>query len=316
MITIVCNSSNEYTKHCRTMLTSLFENNKKNDIQVFILTLDIDRFNEDKFKVLAAKYNSEITVLKVKSSDIPNLKVNFASYNIVVYLRLLAADLLPLSIEKILYFDCDIIVNSDILELWNTDITHYALAATKDIPLYSETYKYIIGLKDNDVYINSGVMLINAHYWRKNKISEVALNYAVNNSDKIIACDQDVINATLQGKFKIISSEWNVLPEFFYESPLLFNEDYEKISAIRKHPKIIHFLYIKPWYKECIHPLKSLYFQYYKLCEEENPILLNFKESYLKTQIKRTIKTILHNTHIKRYYHAFDRKYIRTIRVY
>ena len=46
------------------------------------------------------------------------------------YFRLLAAQLLPESIDKVIYLDSDVLVKSDLTELWNFDVgENYCLAA-------------------------------------------------------------------------------------------------------------------------------------------------------------------------------------------
>lgn len=55
------------------------------------------------------------------------------AYSLACYLRLFAPTLLP-DVDKVLYLDCDLIVNGNLDELWNTDLEGYAVAAVHDAP--------------------------------------------------------------------------------------------------------------------------------------------------------------------------------------
>ena len=51
----------------------------------------------------------------------------------MTYYRLFADGLLPKSINKVLYLDADIIVNTDLLQLWDIDLTDKAIAVVPEI---------------------------------------------------------------------------------------------------------------------------------------------------------------------------------------
>ena len=163
MISILCNSSNEYAIHCKVMLTSLFENNKQNDKEVYVFSTSMSDENIKGLELLGQRYGTKVQIIIVDSQKLQFLPIHFAYHNIACYLRLFAADLLP-GINKLLYLDCDIIVNSDLKALWDIDITDYAFAATHDLTYCEPNFKKNLQLEENDTYINTGVMLINCDY--------------------------------------------------------------------------------------------------------------------------------------------------------
>lgn len=59
-----------------------------------------------------------------------HLKAN-AHISVETYYRFLIQDILP-EYDKVLYLDCDLIVNADVAELYHTDIEGYMLAAARD----------------------------------------------------------------------------------------------------------------------------------------------------------------------------------------
>ena len=107
MISILCNSSNEYAIHCKVMLTSLFENNKQNDKEVYVFSTSMSDENIKGLELLGQRYGTKVQIIIVDSQKLQFLPIHFAYHNIACYLRLFAADLLP-GINKLLYLDCDI----------------------------------------------------------------------------------------------------------------------------------------------------------------------------------------------------------------
>ena len=85
-------------------------------------------------------------------------------------LRLLA-DLVPNMPEKLLYLDIDMMVNGDISELYDTDITEYEYAAVK------EKYGSVFIWPD---YINAGMLLLNMKKIKKTGLLEKSRNLIKN----------------------------------------------------------------------------------------------------------------------------------------
>lgn len=313
MINFIVNTSDEYAVYAGVMLLSLYENNKKHKFHVYIFSTSISDKHYDDIKHLSERYDNEISLVKVDSESIKSLPIKFAYHSINVYLRVLAADMLPKDVHKFIYMDCDIIVNGDIEELWNTDVTGVALAATKDLPRFTPLYRKNLSLGDNGDYFNSGVMVVNADYWRMNNVASAVLKFAEDNPDKIIACDQDAMNAVLKGKFKLISRKWNVYPDVYFEKPDLFLEEYSELDEIRDNPIIIHFLYNKAWFKECRHPLKQLFADYYlKYTHTPFVPLIKKRKNYFE-RLKSFLKHVLYITRVNKAYDVYDKKYVNSL---
>ncbi len=87
-------------------------------------------------------------------------------YAISFFHRFLIIHLLDSAIEKILYIDSDILVNGDLRELWNTDISNHILAGVLDtfyIDYELDKIREFFGGNVNK-YFNTGVMLLNTDY--------------------------------------------------------------------------------------------------------------------------------------------------------
>ena len=189
-----------------------------------------------------------------------------AHFSKEIYYRLLIPRLLP-NYDKVIYLDADTVVNKDISQLYTLDLSGKAIAAVKDCVMagfikygtlcrkecgHLTAREYLtkyLGMKDVRNYIQSGVLVIDCAYIRKNQID-----------DKIIAeipkkmywfPDQDLINKFFEGNVKFLDIRWNVfhgngdVDGFFRKLPLKIMSQY---FEARKDPWIIHFAgEKKPW---------------------------------------------------------------------
>lgn len=181
------------------------------------------------------------------------------------YYRLFLTMLLPDTIEKVLYLDGDLVVRRNLLPLWNTDLTNYAIAAvpdkcSDDSDFYNRLqYSPVLG------YINAGVLLVNLRYWRDNNVIDSFVKYIQDHYETLLLQDQDVLNYVFREKKLVLPLEYNfqqdyLLTDHFYKNGREF------LSAV-KDPVILHFSgVIKPWfaYIRDVNPLSSSFYKYQK----------------------------------------------------
>lgn len=190
-------------------------------------------------------------------SDFPET----GAYSLACYLRLLAPSLLA-DVDKVLYLDCDIIVNAQLDELWNIELEGYSVAAVLDATLSYHIVKGYLGYDYwEDGYFNSGVLLMNLKYWREHGVQEKLVSYL--NSHKVALPDQDALNIVLHGSIRFIHPKWNCHVGHFAFPPLVFPSQKKYIKTLWSGAKIIHFTGpTKPWFVECVNPYKQQYLKY------------------------------------------------------
>lgn len=111
-INILCATDKNYSALCGIMLTSLFDNNKESDFCIYMLTDGIYQDDQQRFEQLAIENNAKFKIIQIKISDFLNCPIWPGDHlSIAAYYRLMVSDLLPKDVTKILYLDCDIIVN-------------------------------------------------------------------------------------------------------------------------------------------------------------------------------------------------------------
>jgi lipopolysaccharide biosynthesis glycosyltransferase len=281
-IVVVCAADNRYAMQVAVTIRSILENlsNDRKLVQ-FIIDGGINKHNKRKILNTIDSERCELKWISNPDALLENIQVlrDFSIGNnlaepkhitIAAYYRILIPELLPHNYKKAIYLDSDLIVNSDLGQLWDIDMGENYLLAIQDqgSPYVSSPAGLInyqeLGISPNAKYFNSGVLVIDLEKWRANNISSQALEYLRNKRELIRWHDQDALNIVLAGKWKDIHPRWNQMPEifdfsFWQESP--FPEDV--YNDVVHSPFIIHFaIPAKPWNSRTTHPANNLYFQY------------------------------------------------------
>lgn len=266
MINIAFAPDNNYVMPTTVALTSLLINNKEENLCIYIIYLedDLSIINRNIFENLVKKYDKKIQFKEVKRKALdkfPKFRHGLSSY-----LRIFTPVLLP-NVDKLLYLDGDIIVNKNISELYNIDISNFEMAGVSDLKqLFEPEYLKLIGFKYNRYYINAGILLMNLKTLRKLNILVQTDCYLKKYKDLIYHEDQDILNCIcpnillLPPKYNSIIHLWNKNVRICEQ---IWTED--EIKEAKYDPIIIHYLGgLKPWKYEVYHPYKKLWYKYLK----------------------------------------------------
>ena len=133
-ISIVCTFDNNYSQHCGVLLASLFENNKNIYFDIYIVSDFIDDVNKSRLFALVSAYSQRLYYIQIDKKKFEGLPFGgkFSHISLATYYRLMLPEVLPVTLDKILYLDCDIIVNGRIESLWNIDLKYYTIGAVED----------------------------------------------------------------------------------------------------------------------------------------------------------------------------------------
>ena len=229
----ICLSADDnYAKYMGTTIASILSNSKEDD-EIYFHLLDGGIAEENKEKLLSLKKIKNCE-MKFYIPDVDKYKKwyelgNYKSFSPAMFYRLSIAELIK-NVDKVLYLDCDIIVNDSLKELFEIDINNYYIITVKDI-YFLDSKKDI-----NESYFNSGVILVNSKLWLESNVSELFENYYLNNYKNIYG-DQDILNYCLKDKVKYLDNIWNYFP-------LKSLYDGKPIKDI----KILHYAAaVKPW---------------------------------------------------------------------
>ncbi|ACK66221.1 glycosyl transferase family 8 [Rippkaea orientalis PCC 8801] len=238
-----------YEQHFGVAITSLILNNTNKIKTIHLVTKDNSKDFLKKIDKLKSKTQAKFFIYSPDDKDLSNVKVS-AHISTAAYYRLLAPELLPQDLKKILYLDSDLVVNSSLENLYNMDISDDILAAYAGGKMGPGTKKRL--QLTGDFYFNSGVMLINLEAWRTENIGNKCFKFLQENPDMIRLWDQDALNKIVDGKFLNIDGIWNSLVDLTTGETRVTNQSI-----------IIHFTgTLKPWQSWCIRPEKRIYWYY------------------------------------------------------
>jgi len=139
-----------------------------------------------------------------------------------------------INVPKFIYLDADLIVCSDLAELFETDLADNYLAAVVD-PWNPQ-------LKDDwphenppaGSYFNSGVLIVNAEQWRTDGIGKQAIEATQRFNDQMKFFDQSALNYICHKRVHFLDSKWNTLAS--------------RIGAKTTELGVLHFAWwCKPW---------------------------------------------------------------------
>lgn len=280
-INIVFTINDSYAQHCCVTIVSILKNNNNSLFNFYIITDFFSKKNKTKFTQTIKKLNSnsKIHFIIIRNDLFKGFKINIDYISIQTYYRYIIPTLLD-NVSKVIYLDSDIIVNGDINELWNTKLIEGSVClGVKDLYIENIKYKGKIGLPNNSVYINAGVLVMDLNIFRKENITKKLINETINNNYDFLFQDQDIINIVLMDRIQLVSEKYNFTTE---------NAIYKDNSL---KPIILHFTgSIKPWsvINKCRNPYRNLYFKYLLMSPYKNYIY-----KYIYKRLIRNIKKLL-----------------------
>lgn len=263
-VPVVLSANDAFSPYLDIMIRSIVENaSDENNYDIIVLYSNINDRNQKLIKQAAdGRDNVSIRFAKVsKYFDVSKLFVD-QHLSVETYFRLIIPELMP-EYGKILYLDCDMVVDDDVAKLYNMDMGDALIGAAKDIDVagqinlkqnkWDEYAVKELGLDSPYDYFQAGVLILNLDGIRKVTTSDELIKLAMDNDFR--CHDQDVLNVACKNKVFYIPQEWNTLMSWAepgrsrmdilkYAPRDLFGE----YQRARNNPRIIHFAgYQKPW---------------------------------------------------------------------
>ena len=188
-------------------------------------------------------------------------------YSRAMYYRLLAAELLPRELDRVLYLDPDILVLNPLRPLWETDLAGNLFAAaahTGKTELANSVNR--MRLNSGSDYYNSGVLLMNLEAGRREIQPEAIFRYAQEHAKELVLPDQDILNALYASRILALDDYvWNYDARN-YNTYLLRSAGIRDLDWVMAHTAVLHFCgKAKPWRRAYLHRFGILYKHYMEL---------------------------------------------------
>lgn len=310
-IPITLAANDFYVPYLATTITSIVKN-ASNDNNYDIIVMQRNFSDDSKrrlLNIISGKKNCLLRFIDISAySDRFSKLFTHMHFTIETWFRLVMPEMLS-AYDKVIYLDSDLVVDTDIADLYKTELSDNLLAATKDAdtaglyngydPDRKEYMDNILKIKNPYEYFQAGVIVFNLKQFRKDFDVSETLKYAASYEWKLL--DQDVLNYLAQDKVKFIDMSWNVMTDWagvrvkdiISRAPKELNDAY---MEARKAPKIIHYAGgDKPWQKPDM-DLSEYFWKYAKDSGYYEIILARMipkKEKNIKDRIKDTSKKIL-----------------------
>ena len=222
MKTIVLNGDYGFLDKIETTVKSIIYHNQK--VKIYVINPDIPHEWFINLNQYLNQIGSQIVDKKIDQAYLNNVNSSFKGIKNIAFARILIPELIKE--DKVLYLDCDIVVNANLDELFNIDLEN----------------KWVCGVRDYQVpaEFNSGMLLINNKKWKESNIVSSLLEKA--KDPNLRNGDQTVINEVFKGRIEELDLSYNYQIGFekaaFWGNLQKTTQFLDKV----KKPKIIHFI--------------------------------------------------------------------------
>lgn len=245
---IVTSADDNFALPATVMMRSLVDHlSGDQHLDIYVLDCGITRQGRRKMRQSISRAWAQVHFAPIGPDLFAGFRVD-GHVSAATYARLFIDRILPDFVERVMYIDGDMVALTDVRSLWETPLGGHSLAAVQDpvAGLVGES-DYMRHWQGWDVpagtaIFNAGLMVIDLHRWRNQRISQQAIAVARRHPDRMKYWDQCALNYVIRGNFQPLDPSWNVGP-FVYYPPHNRDVVYDAETAARciREPKIIHY---------------------------------------------------------------------------
>ncbi len=272
-----CDPKGTYCRHAAVTAVSIFANTSGRVCLHIVHDDTLTDDNRGKLEQIASSYGQEtdfINVEKLLDTDrVDASRLTLDGMRGTLF-RLLLPDVVDA--DKVIYLDCDVVVNMDIAELWNAPLGGRALAAARDVwslnylkgrplPWRLDKAWRMLGVKRGE-YFNAGVLLLDLKKIREEyDFLEAVADFYAKYKKCITLADQDCLNHIFADDKTLVDERFNRI-------------DAEGAAEENLRGSIWHMAggAAKPW-ALCTRPyVDDLYWRYLRMtpyCRSENELI-------------------------------------------
>lgn len=246
-VSVVCASDDNYAPFMSVMMKSVMMHT---DSRVVFFVLDGGISEASKAKITADLIvydNVEVRYFDTRRFDLHRFP-DVGHYSVNTFARYFIPQMEGVP-RRVIYLDVDIIVNGDIVELYDQDLQGKAIGAVLEDfdsvnygALKERVYPEYAG---GDQYFNAGVLVLDVDALRAMNFTEKSIALTMKLHDKLHAPDQDVLNIMFEGNFAKLDYKFDFMPDYA-EALKAKHPDYAFPS-----PVVVHYTFRKPWKARC-----------------------------------------------------------------
>lgn len=258
-----------YLPPLRVMLGSLFLNNPGETFSIYLVGDGLTEEDWAELERICAPHGRLCPVSVPEDLFAAAPVVRY--YSRAMYYRLLAAQLLPAGVDRVLYLDPDILVINALRPLYDTDLEGKLMAASIHrglTDLSSRVNRLRMDTPEAEGYFNSGVLVMDLAAMRRRMDPAEIFAYARDHADTLILPDQDILNGLYGSElYPVEESLWNYDARRFDRYQLASQGEMD-MDWVMDHTAVLHFCgKRKPWHKTARGRFSALYKHYQRLLE-------------------------------------------------
>lgn len=303
-------ASENYMPYFSTLLQSILEfSDNTHNYDIIIFHSNIKKESETIIQKQIKKYAN----FSIRFYNITDIMQNYKNlyvhghFALETYFRLLAPYILR-NYNKILYLDCDMLVQADVAKLYTTELTNeYLLAACKDadsaglyngnfMPTKKAYVDTVLKLKNYENYFQAGTILFNLQAFRESFTLEYIFEFALKEKWELL--DQDILNCLAEDRVLYIDMAWNVMYDWNFiriKEIISYAPEqlYTAYMQARENPYIIHYAGPnKPWEDKEV-DFGKLWWRYAKKTPYFNQLKRDLKVRQTANKEKVTLKKVI-----------------------
>ncbi|MDR2737352.1 MAG: glycosyltransferase family 8 protein [Puniceicoccales bacterium] len=219
--------------------------NTKSDLAIYIVDCGISEQNREKIlklqercgNIKSMKIGTPRRVDAIEKLQIPS---HFSS---AIFYRLAIPEIFP-DLDRVIYLDCDVVVDGDIANLWNEDLNGKPFGAIEEDGNFFKSktrrrYKEKLGIPVGNSYYSTGTLLIDCKKFKKSCIFARVIECVKTTKATLLCPEQDAMNICLKKDEHVAISPTYGFPPC---APLA-KQCLKKI----KEPIVLHYSCFKPW---------------------------------------------------------------------
>lgn len=249
---VIFSTNDAYAPYLSVAIASIIHNaHPDKTYGIYVFVNELSAANAELLASLTRR-NVTIRIMQIGEHvrDIVRSAKTCSHFTHEMYFRFLICSLLA-DYDKAVYLDCDLVVRTDVAELYEQDLDNNLLAAVRDTwngEFARNNREKNLGIPNRE-YFNSGVLLMNLEGWRRENIQRRCLDLACGGK-QYVNPDQDILNLVCRGRVKYLELGWNMMWQYYLKSGFHYSSPAEVLEFARhyKNPEVVHFnSEQKPW---------------------------------------------------------------------
>ncbi len=269
-ITLLFTLDANYLPQLHVLLTSIRLNNPGETFRIFLMHRGLTQSELLQAARRCDAYGWTFMPVRVEEALFAEAPTT-AQYPQEMYYRMLAAQLLPPTLSRVIYLDPDTLVINPLRPLWETDLDGRLFAAcahTGKTEIVSSVNRVRLNVTHD--YFNSGVLLMDLTACRREIRPEALFAFVREHASTLLLPDQDLLNS-LYGS-RVLPLEdivWNYDARDYLGYQLVSGGRVD-LDWIMAHTAVLHFCgRSKPWQPDYRYRFGVLYKHYQQLTRHE-----------------------------------------------